>query len=47
MIVDIFGFKVHTTIIEIFLLIVSIGIMLVPIYIRIKKELEKQEKEEH
>ncbi len=46
MIVDILGFKIHTTVIEIILLIISLGIMLVPIYIRIKKELEKQEKEE-
>ncbi len=46
MIVDIFGIKLHTTVIEIILLIIFLGIMLVPIYIRIKKELKKQEKEE-
>ncbi len=47
MIVDIFGIKLHTTIIEILLLIFFIGLMVIPIYIRIKKEMNKQDKVEH
>ncbi|NPA51272.1 MAG: hypothetical protein GXO22_00060 [Aquificae bacterium] len=47
MIVDVFGIKLHTTVIEIILLVFFLGGMMIPIYLKIKKELKKQRKEEH